>query len=134
MKPFRWQARIRFADTDASQRIHYTAMFRHFEASEQEFLHALGCPYTSHEHRDFGFPRVHVECDFQSEIRYDDLVDIDVTVDRVGTSSFTLAFAAGVAGRNAAKGKVTVVCLDRHTERSTPLPARLAEALRRYLA
>src|SRR5215475_579831 len=113
-QPFRWQTRIRFSDTDLSQRIHYTAMFRHFEAAEQEFLRAIGFSFIgSPELKDIGLPRVHVECDFSSDLRFDDAVDIDVTVERVGTSSFTLAFAASVAGRAAAKGKITAVCLDR---------------------
>ena len=33
-EPFRFETRIRFIDTDASGRIHYTAMFRYFESAE----------------------------------------------------------------------------------------------------
>ena len=75
-RSYHWQNRIRFVDTDASQRIHYTAMFRHFEAAEQEFLRSMGCPYSSPDFRDYSFPRVHVECDFTAEIRYDDIIEI----------------------------------------------------------
>jgi len=133
-KPYRWRARIRFVDTDASQRIHYTAMFRHFEAAEHDFLDAIGCPYTHPDFREVSFPRVHVECDFFSEIRYDDAIEIELTVDRVGTSSFTMQFSTSVGARPAAKGRITVVSIDRHTQRSCPLPERLAECLRGHLA
>jgi acyl-CoA thioester hydrolase len=132
-KPFRWQSRIRFVDTDASQRIHYTAMFRHFEAAEQDFLRELGTPYADPAFRDVSFPRVHVECDFITEIRYDDIIDIEVTIDRVGTSSFTAAYAVSVGDRPSAKGKITVVCIDKATNRSCPIPDRLREALRSHL-
>lgn len=132
--PYRWQSRIRFVDTDASQRIHYTAIFRHFEAAEHDFLHSIGLPYTDPEFRDLSFPRVHVECDFTAEVRYDDLLDVEVTIERVGTSSFGLVFGASVGNKPVAKGRITVVCIDRHTHRPAPIPDPLARALRRYLA
>ena len=56
--PFVFQTRIRFIDTDASGRIHYTAMFRYFESAEIEFLRTLGINYDPK--RPINFPRVHV--------------------------------------------------------------------------
>jgi YbgC/YbaW family acyl-CoA thioester hydrolase len=132
--PFRWKSRIRFVDTDASQRIHYTAMFRHFEAAEQDFLHAAGLPFSAPELAGFSFPRVHVECDFSAEIRYDDKIEIEMRVERVGTSSYTLQFVVFARERAAAKGRITVVCVDRHTQRACPVPDRLTAILRRLLA
>ena len=133
-RPYQWQNRIRFVDTDASQRIHYTAMFRHFEAAEQEFLREMGCPYSDPVFRDVSFPRVHVECDFTSEIRYDDVITIELTVERVGTSSFTLFFHVTVDARPVAKGKITVVSIDRKTQKACRLPDRLVDVLRNRLA
>jgi len=60
----------------------------------------------------------------------DDAISTAVTVDRIGSASFTFAFAVSVEGRPAAKGKITVVCIDRKTQRPQPIPERLAEALR----
>lgn len=128
MQPFVWESRIRFVDTDASGRIHYSALFRHFEAAEFEFLRSLGCAYDSLEG---GYPRVHVECDYLAALRTDDLISTAVTVDRVGGTSFTLAFSVSVEGRPAAKGKITVVCIDRQTQRPRLLPDRLSECLGR---
>jgi acyl-CoA thioester hydrolase len=132
-KPFSWQSRIRFVDTDSSQRIHYTAMFRHFEAAEQEFLHALGTGYSQAGGEHVGFPRVHVECDFQAEIRYDEIVSIEVQVERVGNSSFTFLFFTTVEQRPVAKGRIVIVCMDKQTKRPCPIPDRLAQALRDYM-
>ena len=116
-------------DTDASGRIHYTALLRHFEAAEFEFLRAIGCPYTSFVNEGVGFPRVHVECDYLSALRCDDLISTAVTVERVGGTSFTLAFAVSAEGRAAAKGKITIVCIDPATQRPRPVPDRMAKAL-----
>lgn len=132
-KPYRRQVRIRFVDTDASGRIHYTAMFRHFEAVEQDWMNDLEIPSTGADFRGIGFPRVHVECDFLSELQFDDLVDITLAVDRVGTSSYTLAYGVENRGKPAAKGRITIVCLDKLTQRATAIPDRLARSLRELI-
>lgn len=127
--PFVYLSRIRFVDTDASQRIHYTAMFRHFEATEMEWLRDAGCPYSDPRLATVTFPRVHVECDFQSELHFDDLVTIALSIERIGRSSFTMAFAVTVDGKAAASGKIVVVCIDRATHRPVAIPEVLQEAL-----
>jgi len=121
--------RVRFVDTDASGRIHFTAMVRHFEAAEQEFFRSRGLAYTAPRHHDFGLPRVHVECDYTAMVTYDDLLMISLGVERVGRSSFTLAFDATVEGRHVARGKFVIVCVDSATKRSRALPAEFVSML-----
>jgi YbgC/YbaW family acyl-CoA thioester hydrolase len=130
---FVFQSRIRFIDTDASGRIHYAAMFRHFEMAEDEFLRHIGCSYRSIEGRRIAYPRVHVEADYQAALRYDDVIDIDVGVERIGHCSFTLDFRALLDGRPAAKGKIVIAAMDHDTQRACPLPAQLGDCLRPYL-
>ena len=129
MRPFVWESRIRFVDTDASGRIHYTALLRHFEGAEFEFLRAIGCPYSSFRREEGGFPRVHVEADYLSGLQCEDVILTQVTVDRVGSTSYTLAFFVTTEGRAAGKGKITVVCMDHQTKRPKALPERLVRAL-----
>ena len=125
---FTWDLRIRFVDTDASGRIHYTAMFRYFEAAEFEFLREAGVTYN--DFPDHGFPRVHVECDYKGTTRNDDLLSIGVAVAQLGNSSFTYRFQArSPEGRDVAEGKITVVCLSRETGKPVPVPERLRNAL-----
>ena len=57
------------------------------------------------------------------------MTDIAVSVDKLGRTSFTLAFDVSVAGRNAARAKIVVVCLDRATEKPAPIPEKLRAAL-----
>ncbi len=129
VKPFIWQSRVRFGDTDASGRIFYISLLHHFDAAEVEFLRSRGVGYAIIQDGTIGFPRVHVECDYTGAITYDDLLDIAVTVDRLGRASFTLAFEATIDGRPVGRGKVTIAALDRHTQRATALPERLRAAL-----
>jgi len=130
-KPFVFESRVRFGDTDASGRIFYVSLLNHFDAAEAEFLRFLGVGYREIQDRKVGFPRVRVECDYTGALVYDDLMQIAVTVDRIGRSSFTLQFDVSTEGRPAARGKVTIVAIDRATQKSMPLPENLREALSR---
>jgi YbgC/YbaW family acyl-CoA thioester hydrolase len=126
---FTWDLRVRFVDTDASGRIHYTAMFRYFEAAEFEFLRRAGVSYN--DFPDHGFPRVHVDCDYKGATQNDDMLTIAVTVAHLGNSSFTYAFQATAAGdgREIAEGKITVVCLSKATGKPVTVPEALRGAL-----
>ena len=94
MPNFKHRVRVAFVDTDASGRIHFTAMLRYFEAAELEFLRWLGFSYRAAPHT--GYPRVRVECEYRSAIVFDDELDIAVSVKRIGSSSrsITSTFAA----------------------------------------
>jgi acyl-CoA thioester hydrolase len=125
-EPFRFQTRIRFIDTDASGRIHYTAMFRYFESAEIEFFRTLGVTYGS---RLYHLPRVHVECDFKRVIGHDDLITIEVSLTKLGRSSIRLEFRTFNRDELAAKGAVVMACMDRKTLASAPLPDDLRATL-----
>jgi YbgC/YbaW family acyl-CoA thioester hydrolase len=127
MPGFLYRVRVAFPDTDASGRIHFTAMLRYFEAAEIEFLRSLG--YSYRDAPEIGFPRVRVECEYRSAVGFDDELDVTVAVKRVGTSSYTLEFAALKDGAVAANGSIVVVCVGR-PGRAQALPQRLKDALR----
>lgn len=122
--------RVPFVDVDSSLRIHFTAMFRYMEIAEHTLMRSLGLPYAT-SLQSLAFPRVHLECDFQGAIRFDDEIDVTARVERVGNSSWTVAFAAyppGAAASDAptlATGRMTIVAMDPTTERATALPNEL---------
>ncbi|HEU5347626.1 MAG TPA: thioesterase family protein [Ktedonobacterales bacterium] len=131
--------RVAFVDVDSSMRIHFTAMFRYMEVAEHELMRSLGLPYAT-ALQSLAFPRVHLECDFQGAIRYDDELDVTARIERVGTASWTVAFAAyppGAATSDAptlATGRMTIVAMDPATERATTLPDELRRALSESMA
>ena len=131
--PFVYQCRLRFADTDASGRIHNSAIFRYFEAAESEFLRAAQVPYSYLETLGVKYPRVRVEAEFLGALVDDDLLDIAVSVERLGSSSFTLGFLVEVSGHSRARGKIVICCMDPLTERSCPIPDSFAEILKQHV-
>ena len=129
-EPFHFETRIRFIDTDASGRIHYTALLRYFESAEIEFMRTLGLVYLRD---DFTFPRVHVECDYKLALGHDDLIDIAVCLTKLGRSSVRLEFRTTRDGELAATGVIVVACMDRNTQRAIAIPDGLRRKLQSVL-
>lgn len=131
--------RVPFVDVDSSMRIHFTAMFRYMELAEHELMRAVGLPYAT-SLRDLAMPRVHLSCDFIGAIEFDDQLDVEARVEKVGTTSWTVGFTArkvrGPAERPiegeppvVARGRMVIVTMDPATQRATPLPDVLRRAL-----
>ena len=127
--------RVRFVDTDASQRIHYTAMFRYFEVAENELLRARGVAYRELEASPLGYPRISVNCEYRVPLHFDDVLAVTARVERVGTTSFSIGFVArritddAAEETDAARGTITVVCIEKATGKAHPLPDFVRAAL-----
>ena len=134
--PFLWRSRVRFVDTDFSTRIHYSALFRHFEIAETEFLRSLGVGYAHWFERGYTLPRVHVEADYLAPLNFDDEIDVEVRIARIGESSITFDFRVLKieAAKEAARGRIVGVCIDVNSGKSTPIPSDIREALERVRA
>lgn len=125
--PFRWETRIRFIDTDASGRIHYTCLFRYFESAEIEFLRSLGLGYDVRD--NFAFPRVHVEADYFKFIGHDDLLVVELAVGRIGRTSLQFHFRVLKSGELAATGSVVIVCMSLANQTAIEIPLKVRQIL-----
>ena len=102
------QRRIEWPDTDASGMYHNTAAFRFIEVAETALLDRLGFV-----HEIYGrHPRVHIEADFLAPLRFRDLVDVELTVARVGRTSIHYDFEMRSDGGAAVRGKMVAVLMD----------------------
>jgi acyl-CoA thioester hydrolase len=109
--PFRVSRRVDFCDTDMAGIIHFGNYFRYMEFAEVAFLRARGLSVSmTWGEEKLGFPRVSATCDFLRPVRFDDVVDIDVRVERVGGKSVTYAFDFTHEGKPVAKGRISAVC------------------------
>jgi acyl-CoA thioester hydrolase len=111
MNAFRTKRRIEFGDTDMAGIVHFSNFFRFMESAECEFLRSRGLSVKlDWEGQTIGFPRVSASCDYVSPARFEDVLDVAVTIDRVGKKSVTYAFEFTRNGQRIAAGKVTSVC------------------------
>ena len=108
---FRTKRRIEFGDTDMAGIVHFANFFRYMEAAECDFLRARGLSVKlDWEGQTIGFPRVSATCDYVSPAHFEDVLDVAVTIERIGAKSVTFAFEFARAGAVIAHGKVTSVC------------------------
>lgn len=111
MNEFRVQRRVEFCDTDMAGIVHFSNFFRYMEFAEVAFLRSLGLNVKMDaDGVAFGFPRVAAACDYLKPAHYDDVLDIAVRVERLGTKSVTYAMEFTRGKDVLARGKVTSVC------------------------
>jgi len=132
--PFRVSRFVEFADTDMAGIMHFSAFYRFMEGAEHALLRNLGFSVFSEAGGEvITFPRVAASCEFQSPARCEEVLDIDVTVERVGTKSVTYGFVFAHNGRSVATGTMTSVCCRiPHGGKpvSIPIPEAMAAKLR----
>ncbi len=138
--PFRTRRMVEFSDTDMAGIMHFSAFFRFMESAEHALLRSLGLSVFGINDPDGGdakisFPRVSARCDFHSPARCEDEVDIDVVVQKLGTTSVTYGFHLSRNGEELAVGEMTSVCCRLHDDakpQPIPIPADIVALLRRY--
>lgn len=119
------QRRVEFRDTDAAGIAHFSAFFNYMEEVEHEFLRSRGLSVLMHDAEGvLSWPRVSAQCDYQGAVRFEDALDVELVVDRLGTKSVTYRFVFRHQGRQVATGQLTAVCcrMEQGHPRSLPIP------------
>lgn len=133
-KPFTVRRRVEFVDTDMAGIMHFSNFFRMMESAEQEFLRARGLTVAwMQDGRRVGFPRVSASCDYVKPLRFEDVVEILVTIERVGQKSVTYNFAFRCGGEEIANGKFTTCCSHEATPGASMVSIEIPDEIRKKL-
>jgi 4-hydroxybenzoyl-CoA thioesterase/acyl-CoA thioester hydrolase len=131
---FHTKRRVEFRDTDAAGIVHFSAFFVYMEQAEHELLRSLGLSVVAHDNEgEIGWPRIAATCEFLSPARFEELLDVHVTVDRLGRKSITYAFSFTRDETSIARGSMTSVCCRLHpgqAPQGIEIPAWFAHQLR----
>jgi 4-hydroxybenzoyl-CoA thioesterase/acyl-CoA thioester hydrolase len=134
---FRTTRRVEFRDTDAAGISHFSVFLVAMEQVEHEFLRSLGLSVLASDAvGPISWPRVAVHCDFSGAARFEDVLDAELTVDRLGQKSITYRVRFSHQGRPVAEGTLTAVCcrLEGANWQSTPIPEGFRQKLRPFAA
>lgn len=126
---YRITRRVEFGDTDMAGIMHFSNFFRFMEVAETDFLRSRGLSVSWQESgQRVGFPRVAAQCDFLKPARFGDLLEVTVTVEKIGVKSVTYRFDFSRAGEPIAVGRISAVCcrtgVDRQLE-SVEIPPEI---------
>jgi acyl-CoA thioester hydrolase len=129
---FRTSYRVVWADTDAAQVVHYANYFRIFERAEEEFYRHLGFSFTEWSKRGLWFPRVEAFCQYKKPAKFNELLQIEVTVRDLKEKSVKLEFRVLKEKSETvlAFGYIIAVAADKETGRATGIPVEILKKLK----
>jgi acyl-CoA thioester hydrolase len=117
--------RVQWIDTDAAGIWHHSLVIRWAEEAEAELHRKLGIIEQT-----FGAtPRVRTEFNFDTPVRFDDQVDITLTVTALGDTSVTYDVDVTCGPGRVASGRMVAVLIDRDTGEKRPWTEDLRAAL-----
>jgi acyl-CoA thioester hydrolase len=138
MPAFHTTRRVEFRDTDAAGIMHFSAFFTMMEEVEHELLRSLGFSVVMRDSAGevISWPRAAAQCDFRGTASFEEILDVSVTITRLGEKSVTYAFVVARDVQRIAEGKLTVVCckIQLHAPPvSIPIPADIRAALQQFV-
>ncbi len=109
---FETTRRVEFCETDMAGIVHFSNFYKWMEQAEHEFFRSLGLTIVNHQSdgMTIGWPRVSANCRFESPAKYEDVITVRLTVQRIGVKSLTYDCQFSIEGRPVAKGTMKTVC------------------------
>jgi YbgC/YbaW family acyl-CoA thioester hydrolase len=122
---------IPFQDIDAAGIVFFAHLFRYAHEAYERFMsahhHSLAGVLRNGEYL---LPLVHAEADYQQPLRHNESVTLELSVKKLGDSSFTLQYRClDSEGRLRAVVETVHVTLDVVTQRPMPIPDSLRAVL-----
>jgi len=84
--------RVRYSDTDHFGVVYYARYLDWFEAGRTEILRAKGITYSELEKKGLFAPVVEIKVNYKKPARYDDIVELETSVEHVGNSSVKFVY------------------------------------------
>ena len=107
-----WSAPVRYAECDGQGVVFNSHYLLYADEALTGLLRRLGTPYDALLARGLDTAVVASELSWVAPARYGDVVDVDAEVERIGRTSFTVAFAIGVAGQPCCRVRTSYVLTD----------------------
>jgi acyl-CoA thioester hydrolase len=130
---FHTKRRIEFSDVDLAGFVHFSRFFIFMETAEHEFLRTLGTSvHMLVDGQEVGWPRLSASCQYLSPVRFEDMLDIHLVVDRKGKKSMTYKFTFTNGEQVVAKGEISSACCVVDPVkgfRAIPIPEEIAKQI-----
>jgi acyl-CoA thioester hydrolase len=130
--PFKYAAfvRVGFSDTDAQGVVYYGRYMPYFDLARTEYHRHLGRVHLG----DVDFAMRAVTTEYVAGARFDDLLEVFVRVERIGTTSITYDHAVYRTEDDAlmATAKATLVCIALDERRPVPVPQAFRDQIEAF--
>lgn len=125
---------VRMHDTDMAGILYFARQFRFAHDALEDFFTSEGLSFDFlFHHEDFVPVIVHCEADYLTNLKVGDQLETHLSVERVGTTSFTLAYDIyREDGELIGRAKTVHVTMTRITRKKSAIPEKLRAILKRY--
>lgn len=102
--------RVQFAETDLAGVVHFSNYFRMMEELEHAFWRSLGSSvHRGREGVAEGWPRVAASCEYSLPVRFEDELELRMSITALGEKSMSYETEFQHQGRRVALGRMTIV-------------------------
>ena len=131
---FTSQRRVEFCETDAAGIAHFSAFFQYMEQAEHAMLRHVGLSVVQEDDEGtISWPRAAASCDYLGPCRFEDVLDVSVSIKKLGRTSATYAFTFKLDDKEVATGQMTAVCC-RIDHDHPPRPVEIPQSIRDRLS
>ena len=128
--PFRYYLRVRYQECDAQKVVFNARYSDYIDIAITEFIRAIGFGEAL-MNGELDFQLVKQIIEWQAPAHFDDVLELGVTANRLGNTSFTLGvtICRAVDGKQIATAETVYVLVAAATLTKTPLPPSFRSAL-----
>lgn len=129
--------KVRMHDTDMAGILYFPRIYRFAHDTLEDFIDSLGFRFnTVFTDWDYLFVIVHSEANYYSSLKVGDDIYIELRVEHIGKTSFTIAYEIYKSCDQFHMGSVKTVhvTVDKTERTKIDIPARLRTALEKHLS
>ena len=131
-RPFVHRLRVRYAECDRQGVVFNAHYFAYFDLAMTELCRAAMGRYDAMIERGIDMVVAEAQARFLDSARFDDEIDLEVTVERLGTTGSTTRHRVVRDGDVLVEGVLRHVFVDSETLEKAPIPDWLRDALEPY--
>jgi len=126
--------KVRMHDTDMAGILYFPRQFRFAHDALEDWVESEGLGFHQVFHvENFVFVIVHAEADYLAPLRVGDKLEIHLTIERVGTSSFTVNYRIYRGSQLVGTVKTVHVTLEAQSRTKIEIPERFRHILSQHL-
>lgn len=126
--------KVRMHDTDMAGILYFPRQFRFVHDAWEDLMEKEGlCFHRLFNEEPFAFVIVHAEADYLAPLQVGQKLDVHVSIEAIGTTSFTIDYQIYREDKTLIGTAKTVhVTIDRKTRKKIPVPDELKKKLSKY--
>ena len=133
-RAFKFKQTIQLYHVDAASILFYGQLFFLIHNALDAFLNEIDFSIKDRlKKKDFFYPVVHVEANYSKPLTVGDVLEMELSVEKIGTTSFTIAYALFCKGEVVGDAKTVHVSISPKEHVKVALPKELKEILLAHL-